>query len=305
MWQSAWHPTKLLQRVLPSSAGRDGYVFLTTVISPARTCFPSRLKMPPQPPPLHDAQNDWTRKLPDFSSAPSHGPLTSSAYSPSRPRATFHLPPHRPSPRLCVRRPPLRPPRLRPPLHPSHIPAPSAASPLAAPRVERQTALPHPRHQMFLRPRGAMPLPLLLATTLLRIPPPGPGPRGAAPARNIRPRSREFDSVGVAPRRGALWRHPPLIPPTTTLAPGFTLRGARATRGSVKAAHPVPWAVSPPSPHTPLPGADDAPAAHRPHRHRRPTPSPRHVHQMRAVLLPAFRNTVRRVIIECSLDAAD
>ncbi|KAJ7434547.1 hypothetical protein FB451DRAFT_1571923 [Mycena latifolia] len=84
----------------------------------------------------------------------------------------------------------------------------------------------------------------------------------------------------------------------------------------VKAVHPVPWAVSPPSSPSPsaqpLPGADDAPAAHP----GAPAPPPptyvlaeaahnAHVRQMRAVLLPAFRNVVRRVIVECSLDAAE
>ncbi|KAJ7440623.1 hypothetical protein FB451DRAFT_1300037 [Mycena latifolia] len=229
----------------PSSAGREGYVFLTTVISPVRPCFPSQdaSAATPASSPLHDAQMiGQGTKRPQLSSAPSHGPLTSSAYSPVAPAGYIPFTLSSPIP------PPLRSPTASSSTSPSLDGTSASTSSGASPPAGRD-APPSPTRDDSASDTGG-------------------SPRGAAPARCIRPRSREFDSVDVAPRRGALWRHAPLIPPTTTLAPGFTLRGARPTRGSVKAAHP-------------------------------------HVHQMRAVLLPAFRNTVRRVIIECSLDAAD
>ncbi|KAJ7448978.1 hypothetical protein FB451DRAFT_1567120 [Mycena latifolia] len=72
----------------PSSAGRDGYVFLTTAVSPARSSssLQDGSASTPASSPLHDAQNDWTRELPTFDTfaacAPSHVAITSSPYSP-------------------------------------------------------------------------------------------------------------------------------------------------------------------------------------------------------------------------------
>ncbi|KAJ7614240.1 hypothetical protein DFH06DRAFT_1014211 [Mycena polygramma] len=74
----------------------------------------------------------------------------------------------------------------------------------------------------------------------------------------------------------------------------------------VRAVHPVSWAVSqPPSP----PHSSSAHPAE-------PVPIPptyglteaahtAHCRQLRVVLLPPFRNVVRRVIVECALDAAE
>ncbi|KAJ7678643.1 hypothetical protein B0H17DRAFT_1206701 [Mycena rosella] len=81
----------------------------------------------------------------------------------------------------------------------------------------------------------------------------------------------------------------------------------------VKAVHPVPWAVSPPSSPSPAAAPPDAPTDV----HPGPAPPPpptyalaeaahtAHVRQLRAVLLPAFRNVVRRLVVECALDAAE
>ncbi|KAJ7440360.1 hypothetical protein FB451DRAFT_1415220 [Mycena latifolia] len=96
----------------PSSARGDGYVFLTTAVSSAGTSSSPQdaSAVVPASSPLQNTQNDWTRELPDFSNVPSPVPLTSSAYSPVAPRATFHLSLRRPCRRLCLRRLPSRPP---------------------------------------------------------------------------------------------------------------------------------------------------------------------------------------------------
>ncbi|KAF7326448.1 hypothetical protein MVEN_02615400 [Mycena venus] len=92
----------------------------------------------------------------------------------------------------------------------------------------------------------------------------------------------------------------------------------------VRAVHPVSWSISPPSspPHpstasSALPTAAAAPAPATPEVHPGPpTPPPptyalaeaahnAHVKNMRTVLLPVFKNVVRRLIVECALDAAD
>ncbi|KAJ7077070.1 hypothetical protein C8R44DRAFT_116860 [Mycena epipterygia] len=91
---------------------------------------------------------------------------------------------------------------------------------------------------------------------------------------------------------------------------GMCVGGLDTPEDPVKAVHPVPWAVSPPSSPTAsvLPPTDEA-------QHRGPPGSPppsyalteaahtAHARQMRAVLLPAFCNVVRRIIVECALDA--
>ncbi|KAJ6517490.1 hypothetical protein C8R47DRAFT_1205714 [Mycena vitilis] len=95
---------------------------------------------------------------------------------------------------------------------------------------------------------------------------------------------------------------------------------------SVRAVHPVSWAVSqPPSPpHSSsasallsVPAATGAMDVHAETTHPgAPVPIPptyglteaahiAHCKQLRVVLLPAFRNVVRRVIVECALDAAE
>ncbi|KAJ7616931.1 hypothetical protein DFH06DRAFT_1483602 [Mycena polygramma] len=95
---------------------------------------------------------------------------------------------------------------------------------------------------------------------------------------------------------------------------------------SVRAVHPVSWAVSqPPSPpHSssasaslPTPAATGTMDVDVETRHPAPpVPIPptyglteaahtAHCRQLRVVLLPAFRNVVRRVIVECALDAAE
>ncbi|KAJ7431380.1 hypothetical protein FB451DRAFT_1320347 [Mycena latifolia] len=159
----------------PSSARGGGYVFLTTAVSSDGTSSSPQdaSAVVPASSPLQNTQNDWTRGLPDFSTVPSHVPLTSSAYSPVAPRATFHLSPRRPCRRLCLCQLYFRPSRLRPPLHPQPQSAPSAAAPFAAPRAWRATSgstvLPHPRHCPHRRLLGVMPLNLLLPTTLLWI----------------------------------------------------------------------------------------------------------------------------------------
>ncbi|KAJ7451419.1 hypothetical protein FB451DRAFT_1374433 [Mycena latifolia] len=315
---------------------------MTTVVSFARTA-----SSPPQPEPL------------------TFNTLVASAH----PRRPLSAP--RPSRRLYVRRP--------------RLPSAAAASPVAPARPVRRRAL---------RRLGSVERHFGLHATC-------PSLSYSARARR---RSREFDSVGIAPRRRALWRHaatdlrrrrvrrlgspcaergrsrrtsaPPPTPPHTRAA-GYTsinaageleddseldldleeeeeaLAAALETsvrelalgdwaRGRIlEDAWVAPadvyhnvrvgawmalmillrrcraWAVSPPSSPSPspsaqpLPGADDAPAAHP----GAPAPSPptyvlaeaahnAHVHQMLAVLLPAFCNVVRRVIVECSLDAA-
>ncbi|KAJ7626065.1 hypothetical protein FB45DRAFT_796217 [Roridomyces roridus] len=88
----------------------------------------------------------------------------------------------------------------------------------------------------------------------------------------------------------------------------------------VKAVHPVPWAVSPPSSPvelgssvgvSPTMPAVSAPPAPHPGPPSPPPPTYAlaeaahngHVRQMRVLLLPVFRNIVRRIVVECSLDA--
>ncbi|KAJ7440494.1 hypothetical protein B0H11DRAFT_2252929 [Mycena galericulata] len=105
---------------------------------------------------------------------------------------------------------------------------------------------------------------------------------------------------------------------------GVRVGGLDTPENPVKATHPIPWAVSPPpSPRghvtstttpdlpTPLP-ADTTPTTHP----GPPSPSPptyalakathaAHMRQMHVVLLPAFRNVVRHVVVECSLEARE
>ncbi|KAJ7247474.1 hypothetical protein C8J57DRAFT_1724455 [Mycena rebaudengoi] len=95
------------------------------------------------------------------------------------------------------------------------------------------------------------------------------------------------------------------------------------TRGRarrIRAVHPVPWAVSPPPspPRTTTSsrgsGAVPPTTAAAP-RKRNPSPPPSfslceqahtaHVRQMRVVLMPVMRNVVRRLVIECGLDALE
>ncbi|KAF8142641.1 hypothetical protein K438DRAFT_1691906 [Mycena galopus ATCC 62051] len=93
----------------------------------------------------------------------------------------------------------------------------------------------------------------------------------------------------------------------------------------IRAVHPVPWSISPPSspPHpfsaalattsnpSPNPAALPHPVTH-PGPAAPPPPTPAladaahqaHMRQMRAVLLPAMQNVVRRLVVECALDAA-
>ncbi|KAJ7462534.1 hypothetical protein FB451DRAFT_1495708 [Mycena latifolia] len=131
-WEPSWHATGVLRCPLAQSAGRDGYVLLTTAVSIARTSSPSQdtSAAAPASSPLHDAQNDWTRELPDFSSAPSHVALTSSAYSLIASAGTFRSslvagPAASPFAdrvflrRRCVPRGTRSPCSLRPPLHPA------------------------------------------------------------------------------------------------------------------------------------------------------------------------------------------
>ncbi|KAJ7165748.1 hypothetical protein C8R46DRAFT_1274917 [Mycena filopes] len=100
----------------------------------------------------------------------------------------------------------------------------------------------------------------------------------------------------------------------------------------IPAVHPVAWAISrPPSPPPPGPTGSSAPTAmvtsdsdtllvptqvgdqRHPARSGPPPPSYQlaeaahhaHCRQMRTLLLPAFRNVVRRIIVECALDAAE
>ncbi|KAJ7511098.1 hypothetical protein B0H11DRAFT_2268941 [Mycena galericulata] len=105
---------------------------------------------------------------------------------------------------------------------------------------------------------------------------------------------------------------------------GVRVGGLDTPENPVKATHPVPWAVSPPpsppghatstaTPVLPTPLPADAPPTTHP---GPPAPSPptyalaeaahaAHMRQMRVVLLPAFRNVVRRVVVECALDARE
>ncbi|KAJ7105370.1 hypothetical protein C8R44DRAFT_746062 [Mycena epipterygia] len=87
---------------------------------------------------------------------------------------------------------------------------------------------------------------------------------------------------------------------------------AHTPEDPVKAMHPVPWAVSPPS----SPAASVLPPTDEAQHPGPPGPPPpsyalteaahtAHARQMRAVLLPAFRNVVRRIIVECALDAVE
>ncbi|KAJ7055847.1 hypothetical protein C8F01DRAFT_447417 [Mycena amicta] len=81
----------------------------------------------------------------------------------------------------------------------------------------------------------------------------------------------------------------------------------------IRATHPVPWTISPP----PSPPHDPAAPTRAPARHPG-TPGPpvptalladvahtAHVRQLRTVLLPPMRNVVRRLVMECALDAGE
>ncbi|KAJ7687582.1 hypothetical protein B0H17DRAFT_681945 [Mycena rosella] len=93
---------------------------------------------------------------------------------------------------------------------------------------------------------------------------------------------------------------------------GLCVGGLDTPEDPVKAVYPVPWAVSPPSsPAASLPPSTDEARQHP----ATPGPAPpsyalteaahtAHTHQMRAIL-PVFRNVVRRIIVECALDAAE
>ncbi|KAJ7616651.1 hypothetical protein FB45DRAFT_1064031 [Roridomyces roridus] len=86
----------------------------------------------------------------------------------------------------------------------------------------------------------------------------------------------------------------------------------------VQAVHPVPWAVSPPPSPVDLESpAGDSPSMPTVNAHPGP-PSPPppsyalaeaahhgHIRQMRVVLLPVLRNIVRRIVVECALDASE
>ncbi|KAJ6582510.1 hypothetical protein DFH09DRAFT_1275496 [Mycena vulgaris] len=92
---------------------------------------------------------------------------------------------------------------------------------------------------------------------------------------------------------------------------GIRVNGLDGPDDPVEARHPVPWAVSPPS----SPSLDAPAAAEQVHPGARAPPPPTyalaeaahaaHMRQMRSVLLPPFRNVVRRVIVECALDAEE
>ncbi|KAJ7462469.1 hypothetical protein FB451DRAFT_1370915 [Mycena latifolia] len=89
----------------PSSAGRDGFVFLTSAVSSASAPSSSR-DAPPSPSssPLQETRPDWTRDPLEFetviinSSAPSHVALTSTAYSPVAPEGYIPFIPPSPVP---------------------------------------------------------------------------------------------------------------------------------------------------------------------------------------------------------------
>ncbi|KAJ7452326.1 hypothetical protein FB451DRAFT_1374168 [Mycena latifolia] len=99
----------------PSSAGRDGYVFLTTAVSLARSSSSPQdgSASTPASSPLHDAQNDWTRAYFPFGPAgyiplippspvppPLRSPTASSFTAPAAPAV-----PARPVRRRTLRRP--------------------------------------------------------------------------------------------------------------------------------------------------------------------------------------------------------
>ncbi|KAJ7743052.1 hypothetical protein DFH07DRAFT_979786 [Mycena maculata] len=102
---------------------------------------------------------------------------------------------------------------------------------------------------------------------------------------------------------------------------GLRVGGLDTPDDPVKAVHPVPWAVSPPpsppghatSTAVPAPLPPGAPPTTHPGPPAPPPPTyalaeaahAAHMRQMRVVLLPAFRNVVRRVIVECALDARE
>ncbi|KAJ7452590.1 hypothetical protein FB451DRAFT_694596 [Mycena latifolia] len=107
----------------PSSAGRDGYVFLTTAISssPRTSSSPQNASAAaPASSPLHDAQNDWIRN------------------SPRRPHEQRVLP-HRARGLHSAYPPIVRPPPLRSPTASSSSCATSAAPTPPARPVRRRT----------------------------------------------------------------------------------------------------------------------------------------------------------------------
>ncbi|KAJ7452202.1 hypothetical protein FB451DRAFT_1565937 [Mycena latifolia] len=128
----------------PSSAGRDGYVFLTTAVSPARSSSSPHdgSASTPASSPLHDAQNDWTREFPTFetfpASAPSHVAVTSSAYSPVAPAGYIPFIPPSPVP------PPLRSPTASPSTAPASSAATAPPSAQAPARPVRRRTLRRP-----------------------------------------------------------------------------------------------------------------------------------------------------------------
>ncbi|KAF8214150.1 hypothetical protein K438DRAFT_1802973 [Mycena galopus ATCC 62051] len=106
--------------------------------------------------------------------------------------------------------------------------------------------------------------------------------------------------------------------------------GLEFPESAIRAVHPVSWSISPPAspPHTdttstssssalPTPTSDSAAPVLTPVSHPGPTAPPpptyalaeaahhAHIRQMRAVLLPALQNVVRRLVVECALDAAE
>ncbi|KAJ7259177.1 hypothetical protein B0H12DRAFT_1218168 [Mycena haematopus] len=107
----------------------------------------------------------------------------------------------------------------------------------------------------------------------------------------------------------------------------YNLRVPGIDESTIRAIHPVAWSVSPPSspPHPSpttstsstttspaLPAAPAPPATHPGPAHPPPptyalaeAAHNAHMRQVRAVLLPAFQNVVRRVVVECALDAAE
>ncbi|KAJ7444661.1 hypothetical protein FB451DRAFT_1434172 [Mycena latifolia] len=89
----------------PSSAGRDGFVFLTSAVSSASAPSSSRDASPPTASsPVQETRPDWTRDPLEFetviinSSAPSHVALTSTAYSPVAPEGYIPFIPPSPVP---------------------------------------------------------------------------------------------------------------------------------------------------------------------------------------------------------------
>ncbi|KAJ7081145.1 hypothetical protein B0H15DRAFT_1024922 [Mycena belliarum] len=100
---------------------------------------------------------------------------------------------------------------------------------------------------------------------------------------------------------------------------GVRVGGLDGPDNPVAAVHPVAWAISaPPSPAQPPADADfDAEAGLEERTHPGPRSSTpptyalaeaahnAHTRQMRAVLLPALHNLVRRAVVECALDAED